>query len=277
MQPLDGIKVVNLAVNLPGPAAAQRLSTLGAEVVKVEPPLGDPMATYSLPWYHEMAAGHRVQTLDLKTPEGRAEFFALLEGADVLLSATRPSAMRRLGLDPETLQAAFPRLCQVMITGYPAPRDNEAGHDLTYQASMGLVDPPHMPRTLLSDLAGADRAVAAALLLLYQRERTGRGGHQAVSLAEAVTSFADPVRHGCTLPGAMLGGGVPEYHIYRATDGWVAVAALEPHFKKRLETLLKVTTPEGYRRAFGGASTSFWQAWGQEHDVPIETVSPGPT
>ena len=57
-----------------------------------------------------------------------------------------------------------------------------------------------------------------------------------------------------------------------ATDGWVAVAALEPHFKKRLETLLKVSTAEEYRRAFGGASTTFWQAWGQEHDVPIETV-----
>jgi len=52
----------------------------------------------------------------------------------------------------------------------------------------------------------------------------------------------------------------------------VAVAALEPHFKQRLESLLKVTTPEDYRRAFGGASTTFWQAWGQEHDVPIETV-----
>jgi len=272
MQRLEGIKVINLAVNLPGPAAAQRLSAMGAEVIKVEPPSGDPMASYSGSWYREMAAGHVVRRIDLKAPEGRAELFALLQAADVLLSATRPSAMRRLGLDPGTLQQAFPRLCQVVITGYLAPREDEPGHDLTYQASMGLVDPPHLPRALVSDMAGAERAVQAALVLLYHRERTGEGGCETISLAEGAEFFAGSARHGLTLPGALLGGELPEYHIYRATDGWVAVAALEPHFKQRLESLLKVTTPEDYRRAFGGASTTFWQAWGQEHDVPIETV-----
>ncbi len=272
MRVLDGIKVINLAVNLPGPAAAQRLSRMGAEVIKVEPPAGDPMECYFADWYRAMAAGHTVVKLDLKVPEGKRILLDLLGSADVLITATRPSAMARLGLDVETLQDLFPRLCQVMITGYPAPRDNEAGHDLTYQASMGLVDPPHMPRTLLSDMAGSELAVSAVLALLFNRERCGNGGHQVVPLSEAVAAFAEPLRFGSTLPGASLGGGIPEYNIYKTLDGWVAVAALEPHFKQRLEDALNIATFEGYRAAFAGQSSDYWQEWGKELDLPIETV-----
>lgn len=272
MSVLDGIKIINLAANLPGPAAAQRLSRLGANVTKVEPPGGDPMEIYYADWYRDMAAGHTIIRLDLKQPAGKQHLLDLLEDADLLITATRPSAMTRLGLDVNTLQELFPRLCQVVIVGYPAPRDNEAGHDLTYQASMGLIDPPHMPRTLLSDMAGAERAVSAALALLYNRERSGTGGHEIVALSEAVIAFAEPLKYGSTIPGASLGGGIPEYNIYKTSDGWVAVAALEPHFKHRLENALKVATPEEYRATFAGQSCAYWQAWGQQLDVPIETV-----
>lgn len=269
---LEGIKVVNLAANLPGPAAAQRLSRMGASVTKVEPPSGDPMEIYYADWYRDMAVGHDVVTIDLKTPEGREQLEGLLTTADILISATRPAAMERLGLDQATLQKKFSRLCQVIIVGYPAPRDNEAGHDLTYQASMGLLDPPHMPRSLLSDMAGSEQAVSAALGLLFNRERSGGGGHAIVALSEAAAVFAEPLRYGTTIPGASLGGGIPEYNIYKTSDGWVAVAALEPHFKRRLEDTLKVATAEEYRAAFALQSSSYWQAWGQQMDVPIETV-----
>ncbi len=263
---------MNLAVNLPGPAAAQRLGRMGAEVIKVEPPSGDPMELYYSDWYRDMAAGHDKVTIDLKSPEGRVQLEELLATADVLISATRPAAMARLGLDPATLQKRFPRICQVIIVGYPAPRDNEAGHDLTYQASMGLLDPPHMPRSLLSDMAGSEQAVSSALGLLFNRERSGVGGHTIVALSEAAAVFAEPLRYGSTVPGASLGGGIPEYNIYKTSDGWVAVAALEPHFKRRLEDALKVATAEEYRAAFALQSSSYWQEWGQQMDVPIETV-----
>lgn len=272
MKILEGIKIVNLAANLPGPAAAQRLSGMGASVVKVEPPFGDPMEIYYADWYRDMAAGHDVITVDLKSPEGRERLEGLLDAADIMISATRPAAMERLGLDTSTLQKKFPRLCQVIIVGYPAPRDNEAGHDLTYQASMGLLDPPHMPRSLLSDMAGSEQAVSAALGLLFNRERTGAGGHAIVALSEAAAVFAEPLRYGSTIPGASLGGGIPEYNIYRTSDGWVAVAALEPHFKRRLEDALKIAAPEEYRAAFAPQSSAYWQEWGQQMDVPIETV-----
>ena len=269
---LTGIKILNLAANLPGPVAAQRLCALGAEVVKVEAPSGDPMEIYHAGWYRDMMEGQTRVILDLKSDTGRAELDRLLASADLLISATRPAAMSRLGLDWPALHQRYPRLCQTAIIGYPAPRENEAGHDLTYQASLGLLTPPHMPRTLLADMAGAEMTVSAALALLFARERGGIAGYAEIALSEAAASLAEPLRYGCTASGANLGGGLPEYNLYKTSDGWIAVAALEPHFKKRLEDALAITTMDEYRPAFAAQNSAFWQDWGQKMDVPIETV-----
>jgi crotonobetainyl-CoA:carnitine CoA-transferase CaiB-like acyl-CoA transferase len=230
------------------------------------------MEIYHAGWYRDMAAGQTLVRLDLKSDSGRIELDQVLASADLLLTASRPAAMARLGLDWNSLHQKFPRLCQVAIVGYPAPRENEAGHDLTYQASLGLLTPPHMPRTLLADMAGAEMTVSSALTLLLQRERSGEAGYAEVALSEAAASLAEPLRYGCTAPGAILGGGIPEYNIYQTSDGWIAVAALEPHFKKRLEEALAISTPYQYRAAFAGQSSAYWQEWGQKLDVPIETV-----
>jgi crotonobetainyl-CoA:carnitine CoA-transferase CaiB-like acyl-CoA transferase len=272
MKPLDGMRVLNLALNLPGPAAARRLHALGAEVIKLEPPAGDPMKRYQGAWYRDMAAGHAVVRIDLKTDEGRGCLHELLARADLLITATRPAALERLSLDWPSLRESYPRLCQVAIVGYPAPRENEAGHDLTYQASLGLLAPPHMPRTLLADMAGAEQTVSAALALLLARERGKGGGYAEVALSEAAASMAEPLRYRTTSPGALLGGGLPEYNVYRTSDGWVAVAALEPHFKERLEGALAVRSREEYQTAFLTRSAAEWEAWGQELDVPIVAV-----
>jgi len=269
MKPLDDLRVLNLALNLPGPAAARRLHELGAEVIKVEPPSGDPMAKYHGVWYRDMAAGHAVVRIDLKTEEGRSCLHKLLAGADLLITATRPAALARLSLDWPTLQGCFPRLCQVAIVGFPAPRENEAGHDLTYQASLGLLAPPQMPRTLLADMAGAEQTVSAALALLLARERGKGGGYVEVPLSAAAAAMAEPLRYRTTSPGALLGGGLPEYNIYRTSDSWVAVAALEPHFKKRLEEALTVRSREEYQVAFLTKSAVEWEEWGQKLDIPI--------
>ena len=269
MKPLDGMRVLNMALNLPGPAAARKLHELGAEVVKVEPPPGDPMERYNAVWYRDMAAGHGVVRIDVKSEEGRACIHELLARADLLITATRPAALARLGLDWQTLTARYPRLCQVAIVGYPAPRENEAGHDLTYQASLGLITPPHMPRTLLADMAGAEQTVSAALALLLARERGREGGYAEVALSEAAAAMAEPLRYRTTSPGALLGGGLPEYNVYRSRDGWIAVAALEPHFKERLEGALAVRSREEYEAVFLGRSSAEWQQWAQESDIPI--------
>jgi crotonobetainyl-CoA:carnitine CoA-transferase CaiB-like acyl-CoA transferase len=90
-----------------------------------------------------------------------------------------------------------------------------------------------------------------------------------VALSEAAAAMAEPLRYQTTSPGALLGGGLPEYNIYRAGAGWVAVAALEPHFKKRLEESLGVTSRDEYQAVFLTKTAAEWEAWGQELDVPI--------
>jgi alpha-methylacyl-CoA racemase len=274
LRPLAGARVVSLAGNVPGPVAAARLRRLGAEVVKVEPPDGDPLAPIAPSWYHALAEGQEVVALDLKRPEGRARLDRMLEGADLLLTAMRPGALDRLRLGREVLGAAFPRLAQVAILGYPAPDRERAGHDLTYQAHTGLLAPPALPRTLLADLAAAERVVSTALALLLERARTGRGEYAEVTLAEAVEELAAPLRHGLTAPGGPLGGGLAAYDLYRCADGWVALAALEPHFRRRFEEALGVGTEarEELERAFLARTSAEWERWAAERDLPLAAL-----
>ncbi|ABG05285.1 L-carnitine dehydratase/bile acid-inducible protein F [Rubrobacter xylanophilus DSM 9941] len=277
--PLQGMQVLTLAVNVPGPAAAARLRGLGASAVKVEPPAGDPLERFCPSWYAALCAGQKVLRLDLKSPEGREELRRHLAVSDLLLTSSRPAALERLGLGPEDLLREHPRLCQVAIVGYPPPREEEPGHDLTYLAGTGLLSPPEPPRTLLADLAGAERAASAALALLLRRERGGGAGREVVSLAQAASGMAEPLRHGLTAPGGLLGGGFPGYGLYRAADGWVAVAALEEHFWRGL--LAGLGLPEGAGREEISARLAQrgcreWEQWALERDLPLAAVREAP-
>ena len=270
-RPLDGIHIVTIALNLPGPAAARRLVGLGASISKVEPPSGDPMAEYHPEWYATMSAGQEVRRIDLKADAGREALGALLRSADVLLTSSRVSALKRLGLDWESVRREHPGLSHVAITGYPGPQSDRTGHDLTYIAAEGLLAPPAMPRTLMADLAGAERAVSAVLALLVLRERGGGPGYMEVSLAEVAHDLAEPLRVGVTRPGALLGGGFPGYALYQASDGWIAVAALEPHFLRALEQEAGVTAEE-MAATFAKHPASHWERRGIELDIPITAV-----
>jgi crotonobetainyl-CoA:carnitine CoA-transferase CaiB-like acyl-CoA transferase len=271
--PLHGIRVVTIAVNLPGPAAAARLVELGATVVKVEPPSGDPLA-HAVPSYYEaLARGQQVVTLDLKDPGGRRELDVLLADADLFLTSHRTGALTRLGLGWTSLHQRFPHLCHVAIVGHRAPHDDIPGHDLTYQAALGIVDPPHLPLVPLSDLGGAERAVSEGLAALVRRCVTGEASYRQAPLDEAAAVMAGPLDHGMAGPGTLIGGGLPAYGIYRASEGYVAVAAMEPHFMMRLLDGLGVDgTAEQLAAAFLTASAVHWQAWAAERDIPLVAV-----
>jgi crotonobetainyl-CoA:carnitine CoA-transferase CaiB-like acyl-CoA transferase len=274
MRPAEGVHVLSLAVNLPGPVAIDKLRRLGATVVKIEPPGGDPLAGARPVWYEKLHEGQTVHRLNLKSDDGRSQLDHWLGETDLLITATRPAALGRLGLDWPSLHARYPRLCQVAITGYPPPHDDVPGHDLTYQAQAGLVEPPRLPRTCLADLAGAEQVVSAALALLLARER-GQGGEYAqVSLAEAAAEFAAPWRQGLTAPGGVLGGGLPGYDLYRAREGWIAVAALEPHFWEGLNRELGLRAPDhGHlQQAFLKKTAAEWEAWAAERGLPLVQV-----
>ena len=182
-QPLTGVRVVTIAVNLPGPWAAWRLRALGAEVLKVEPPTGDPMAAFTRDWYDVMAAGQEILTLDLKLPTDQAILGGRLATADIFITSHRPSVLDRLGLSKDALRQRFPHLVQVAIVGHAGDEADVAGHDLTYQAVSGTLIPPAMPTVLVADLSGAERAVQEALAGLLLRARIGVGGYREVALA----------------------------------------------------------------------------------------------
>ncbi len=274
MNTLTGIRVVSLSVNVPGPVAAAELRDLGAEVCKIEPPSGDPLAQFSQAWYNRLCADMTVLTCDLKTEAGMADLKRRLAHADLLLTASRPAALERLGLDWATLHKAFPRLCHVGITGYPPPHENQAGHDLTYQASQGTLQPPAMPRVLLADMAGAQQAVTTALALLLTRERYGKAGQAWVALADAAARLAVTLREEITTPGAILGDGLPTYNLYATRDGHIALAALEPHFHARLLQALQVTktSRDDLAAFFQQQDNASSLAWAEEHDIPLAIV-----
>ncbi|HXB24017.1 MAG TPA: CoA transferase [Gemmatimonadaceae bacterium] len=255
------MRVVSLAVYLPVPYAAQRLTTLGAEVTAVEPPGGDPFEQWFPAYYAQLHAGQRVVRLDLKSSDGRSALNALLADADLLLTASRPASLRRLGLGWEQLRAEHPRLSHVALVGWESPDDERPTHDLMLQAMAGLTSPPELPKTTLADLAAGEQIVSAGLALLL----SGRPGCATVSLEAAARAFAEPFRHGLTTPGALLGGGLPGYRFYRARDGWIAVAALEPHFWSALTDALG----NDLENAFAAETADHWERWATEHGIPL--------
>jgi alpha-methylacyl-CoA racemase len=272
--PLRNVRVVNMAVNLPAPLAAARLRALGATVVKIEPPNGDPLREYCPRWYKELTRGQKLIRLDLKQAVERAGLEKLLSKADLLLTANRPAAIRRLGLGWEDLHSKFRSLCQVALKGHATPRQDLAGHDLTYQARVGLVGPPNMPNTLSADLASAERMVSAALGVLLLRERFRKGFYTEVILENVAADWAAPLRYGLTTRNGILGGAVAQYNLYRARQGWIAVAALEPHFSRRLQEALQLETVSRRRLslAFRSRTAQHWERWAKARDLPLTAV-----
>lgn len=273
-QSLRGYRIVTLALNVPGPVAAAGLQQMGALMLKVEPPAGDPLEGVSPAWYQVLIHGQEVVRLNLKEHTDRVRLEEELAGADLLLTAQRPQALQRLGLGWDELRRSYPRLCQVAIVGYPPPREDLPGHDLTYVAEHGLLTPPELPRTLLADLVGAERIVSAALALLLARERGQGAGLARVALAEAAGALTAPLRYGLTEPGGVLGGGLPGYNIYVAARGWVALAALEPHFWLRLEQELGLKNPgrEELALVFRSRTAAEWEVWAAERGLPLVAV-----
>jgi len=259
--PLAGVKVVDLTRLLPGPMCAWYLRGLGADVVKVEAPgRGDPLR--DVPpftedgvgmWFSTIQAGARSVQLDLRSEAGRAALHWMLRDADVLLEGFRPGAMKRLGLDPEALVAAYPRLVLASISGFgqDGPLREVPGHDIGYLGYTGALalsarradGTPALPPVPIADLAGG--ALTGALSVtaaLYERDRpggTGKGRWIDVSMTDAALALVAPnLAEAAMLEadpepgGGLLQGGLSVYELYRcADDRLVAVAALEPPFQ----------------------------------------------
>jgi alpha-methylacyl-CoA racemase len=252
LQPLSGLLVLDFTTLLPGPLATLMLAEAGAEVIKVERPGGEEMR--SMPPRHDgesalfalLNRGKKGLVLDLKSEEGRARLAPFVARADILVEQFRPGVMDRLGFGFDATRRINPRLIYCSITGYgqSGPRADEAGHDINYIGTTGLLalNPgasPTVPPGLMADMGGGSfPAVINILLALRQRDRTGEGCHLDIAMADAMFTFAwhalaagQATGHYPAPGEAFLAGGSPRYQLYRTQDGkLVACGALEQKF-----------------------------------------------
>lgn len=272
--PLAGLRILSLALNLPGPAALMRCRQLGARCLKLEPPAGDPMRHYSQAAYDEMHQGIEVASADLKSPDGQAQLHERLAQADLLLTSFRPSALPKLGLAWDDLHARYPRLSQVAIVGAPGARAEEAGHDLTYQADSDLVTGLYLPPTLYADMGGALATMEAILLAALGRAGGQAGRFTEVALSDAAGFLALPRRWGVTREGDLLGGAHPGYQVYACADGRVALAALEPHFARATceAAGIDALEPQALAAFFRGKTRQEIDRLAQQMDIPLHTM-----
>lgn len=283
LKPLRGIRILSLALNIPGPMALVRLAAMGARCSKIEPPAGDPMRHYNQQAYDGMHAKVKVLQADLRTDVGQQLLERQLAHSDVLLTSFRPSGLARLGLAWKPLHRRHPALCQVAIVGAHGARAEEPGHDLTYMAENNQVTGLNLPPTLYADMGGSLMASEAVLQVVLQLQRSGKGVFVEVALASASAYLGLPRTWGLTLPAGAVGGAHAGYRIYPCLDGRVAVAALEPHFAaalcqvagvadSSLTSMFAPTTHDAVARCFASRSCAELDALGQSRDIPIHTL-----
>ncbi len=229
-KPLRGVRILSLALNLPGPAALMRLAQMGARCTKINPPAGDPMQHYTPDGYALLHQGVAHKTLDLKSEAGQTALHQLLQQTNVLLTSFRPSALKKLGLGWKALHKQYPALSLIEVVGAPGPLAEIPGHDLTYQAEVGLVNGMDLPPSLFADMGGALMASEATLKAVLALKTTGQGSRHEVALSDAAAWLALPRQLRMTTPDGAVGGAHAGYRVYACQNGRVAVAALEPHF-----------------------------------------------
>jgi crotonobetainyl-CoA:carnitine CoA-transferase CaiB-like acyl-CoA transferase len=252
---LAGVRILDLSRLLPGPYLTMVLADMGADVVKIEDPrVGDYLRAFPPAKggvsgrYLAVNRGKRSLALDLKLPAGRDALLAMARRADVVVESFRPGVIDKLGVGYAALAATNPKIIVCSISGYGAtgPYVHRAGHDLNYIALAGVLGmggppgggAPVMPGVQIADLAGGALWSATAILAaLVGRERTGKGVHLDISMAEGALALlaaelgnldcgAKPRRGTET-----LNGGLACYGVYRtADDRYLAVGALEPKF-----------------------------------------------
>ena len=283
-KPLRGIRIVSLALNLPGPAALRRLADMGAHCTKVNPPGGDPMRHYSAEGYEHLHQGIREMVLDLKDVRGQTALHRQLARTDILLTSFRPSALRKLGLGWKALHQRYPGLSLIQVVGAPGAQAEIPGHDLTYQAEVGLVPNTALPASLFADMGGALMASEAALRATLLQKTTGRGSLHEVALSSAAAWLALPRQWRMTSPDGAVGGAHAGYRIYPCRNGRVALAALEPHFAQRLcdaagvevghpvKDLFRPSVHKAIAAYLSSKTRQQLETLGQTRDIPLLTL-----
>ena len=236
--PLAGLLVADLSWYLPGPFASRELLRLGARVVRLEPPEGDPMRALAPGWFALLNAGKESVVCDLKRDSALGR--ALCARADVVLEGFRPGVSARLGVGPGDLPETVV-YCSLTGFGDEGRHAQRAGHDVNYLGWAGALwdTAPGIPPVQAADVAaGGLAAVVEILAALYERSRTGLGRHVVVSMTHGSHRFVSHRLGGDPLP-RLLTGGLACYGIYATADGrHLTLGALEERFFARVCELL---------------------------------------
>ena len=300
---LEGIRILDFTQLLPGPYATLRLADLGAEVIKVEPPGGDParfMDNGSV--FLANNRNKRSIVLDLKSQDDVLKAWNWAKSSDVILEGYRPGVAARLGIGYDTLRKINVGLVYCSLTGYgqTGPMRDLAGHDLNYLAASGVLDQlrqankmPIVPSIQLGDLVGGIVAAEAILAALVHRGKTGQGQYLDVSITDALVGLLtnhffieakSAQSHGIEV----LAGRVVCYNVYATSDNrYVALGALEPKFWEAFCTA--INRPEWLSNQFSPATChnpvfremvdlfasrdrQFWAALGAKADCCLTPV-----
>jgi crotonobetainyl-CoA:carnitine CoA-transferase CaiB-like acyl-CoA transferase len=241
---LSGLRVLDLSIWRPGPYATSLLVPLGADVLKVEPPGGDPMRHYA-GLFDAVNAGKRSVELNLKEEAGRNRALELAKDADVLVEGFRPGVLARFGLDDAAVRARNPGIVYCSISGYGQhdPRAGLPGHDVNYQAWSGALTPEGGPATAIPPLPTADLAagltaafgICAAVL---GRATSGEGIYLDVSMTDVLATWTGAAGAGTGGAAGAPGppGPTPGYGLFGTSDGGqVALGVVnEQHFWSNL-------------------------------------------
>src|SRR3954466_12165338 len=290
--PLDGVRVVDFSMFVPGPFASSILADLGADVIKVEPPRGDPGRSYVPVQFETENRNKRSIAIDLKHAEAASVVEKLVERADVVLEGFRPGVAKRLGIDYETLRAHNGRLVYCSISGYgqTGPWRERPGHDVNYVAAAGALafpgqwlKAPARSSLPIADMSGGAFAAIAILAAL----REGKGAYLDLSLFESAF-FLCAMRHGLDPAADARAHLFPVNDVFETADGKrLTLGILEEHFWENFVRLVPELEDERFatdakRRANGdelsrrleqvmrSKTAAEWQRLLEAQDVPVD-------
>jgi crotonobetainyl-CoA:carnitine CoA-transferase CaiB-like acyl-CoA transferase len=237
---LAGTRILDLSIWRPGPYATQLLAELGADIIKIERPGGDPMRSYP-GLFDVLNVNKRSIVVDLKTAAGREQALELAAEAEVVIEGFRPGVAARLGVSYDDVRAVNADVvyCSVSGMGQSGPLSTAPGHDLNFQAWAGALAPdggdPVSAAVPIADLAGGLAAAYAVCAALVRKERTGEGERVDVAMGDVLatwTGAVTPVAEG-TDPAAR---GVPGYGMFATRDRkFVSLGIItEDHFWRAL-------------------------------------------
>ena len=307
---LAGIKVVDLSLFLPGPMLTVMMADHGAEVIKVEPPTGDPVRAmepfengHSV-WFANLNRGKKSVVCDLKSEKGKAKLWELIADADVFVEGFRPGVMKRLGFDYQAVSARNPRIvyCSISAFGQEGTLAHHPAHDLAVQAMAGFLSvndgpegAPVVPGVASADMAGGLTGLSAILMALIGRERTGQGDYIDVAMFDAMLPWcvhtAGSAIAGGAAPrsaGQRSLGGAAFYQVYETSDGkHIVLGGREEKFARNLLTALghqdrieEALRPAGeqgelielFRGIFAKKTRDEWMDWFAGKDVAFSPV-----